>query len=168
MKIYKYGATICCRFPFKNLPSSLLFVFICILKRSSSKKITQKYTNRCSCPPATANVCERKQTDHVQIMGLSVCTIYCPLSTRFLYKFFIFFLHRGNVSIQRAVACKSGNLFTSRKGRVFVIWQQYSREAHKILSISYDTCIIFFFIAPGKPTRFAIILKFPHIRVLWQ
>lgn len=64
------------------------FVFICIPQRSSS---TAK-AHGCSCPaiPGTEST-----LDHVQIMGLSVCTIYCPPKTGFFSLRLKFFLRKS-------------------------------------------------------------------------
>lgn len=100
---------------------------------------------------------ERKQTDHVQIMGLSVCTIYCPPSTRFLYKIFLFFFFllscRGNVSTRcRFLHLEMKEFFT----HLAIAFERTSID--EILSISCRTCIMFFVIAPDEQ-----LIAFHHI-----
>lgn len=69
---------------------------------------------------------------------------------------------------RRVVNCMSGNRFASgrsfAKGE-FIIWQ--ARSGDEILSISYETCIIFFIIATEPRRLIAVrlsysILNFPH------
>lgn len=76
---------------------------------------TDVYT--CACSAVLPS--ERKPgADHVQIMGLSACTIYCPPSTRFLYKFCA--LHEQNCSPARLMGSSSSG----------------DASRHEILSIS--------------------------------
>lgn len=67
------------------------FIIALFLQSHSLRMLTHMHIH--SCPTIVPFRClrahKRKRTDHVQIMGLSVCTIYCPPSTRFLYKFLL-------------------------------------------------------------------------------
>lgn len=92
-----------------------LFLFPVPPFKEEARCKTDVYT--CACSAVLPS--ERKPgADHVQIMGLSACTIYCPPSTRFLYKFCA--LHEQNRSPARLMGSSSSG----------------DASRHEILSIS--------------------------------
>lgn len=124
--------------PFKMLSSLALFVFICILERSSSLGETKTHTGAKALPHF---LCLPWKIDHVQIMGLSVCTIYCPPSTRFLYKKFshVFLSARCCKLHERKSIC------IQKRKEFFIIWQR--QRLMKYCQYLCETCIIFFIAA---------------------
>lgn len=141
MKIYKYGATICCRlfFPFKIFSSSLLFIFICIPKRSSSAKDKRK----AHTDVVVVLACGSKQT-MCRLWGYQ-CVAFIVLRRRDFYTNFsvAMFIARAEMCLHR-----KENSSSSGKGDA-------GGRAYEILSISCRTCITF--IAHG--TRLTAI---PH------
>lgn len=121
------------------------------------KKITED-TYRCSCPPAIAGMAKGSAQTMCRLWGYQSVPFIVLCRRDFYTNFFAFV-----VAMFPFAACKSGNLFASRKGRVFHhLATAFEESIWNIVNILRNMHHSPFFIAPGKPTRFAIVLNFPQ------
>lgn len=130
--------------PFKMLLSSALFIFICILERSSSLGKAKTHTGAESCP-LSLSFLNRPCADYGAI------SVYHLLSSDdeiFIQNFSHVFLC--------ARCCK----LQERRKEFSIIWQW--QRLMKYCQYLCETCIIFFIAAsPLLPTHFAIFISSP-------